>query len=533
MRAVNGEDHKQALPPGHQLSRYLLIDVLGVGGFGVTYLAEHFVLGHQVAIKEYLPNEFAVRDGTTVHPKSTVDREDFEWGLSRFLDEAQMLTRFRHPNLVRVADCFEANNTVYIVMDYEDGEPLDVLLKRHGTLTEAQLRRVLLPVADGLRQVHAAGFLHRDIKPSNIFVRRSDESPVLLDFGSARQALGRKSKSMTAIASAGYSPPEQYESDSEQGSWTDIYALSALCYRAIVGRVPVEAPRRQNQMRRSQTDPLPSLAETAGPGYSAALIEAVDSGLRLTEVERPQNIDEWLARVEDTPAANRLRASQSPAGSRDQRPPGLDRGQSPPPTPEAPAAMPLFSRISKWVWSGIRGILGTHTPPDTVQTGGSWSKPRSQSPAPVRGRLLGPMEYLRRFLEYLRRLVTGGLGLGRTFWLFGVAGSGVLGFGLAVLFLDARDMAQHNLDLDDGVWAAVLIAPSSVAARTGLGELKSSYIDDEVVVWAATLLIWSLAVKAGIWRAASAYNGPSGWAVLAKLHVFADALLTALVYLVA
>ena len=205
MPAMSGEDHKQALPPGFRLGSYRVVRVLGVGGFGVTYLCEHASLGHWVAVKEYLPNEFAVREGATVHPKSAVGREDFEWGLARFVDEARTLTRFRHPNLVRVSDYFEANNTAYIVMDYEDGKPLDVLLKRHGTLTEAQLKRVLLPVADGLRQVHAAGFLHRDIKPSNIFVRRSDESPVLLDFGSARQALGRKSRSMTAIASAGYS----------------------------------------------------------------------------------------------------------------------------------------------------------------------------------------------------------------------------------------------------------------------------------------------------------------------------------------
>ena len=216
MPAMNGEGHKQALPPGFRLGSYRVVRVLGVGGFGVTYLCEHTSLGHRVAVKEYLPNEFAVREGATVHPKSAADRDDFEWGLARFVDEARTLTRFRHPNLVRVSDYFEANNTAYIVMDYEDGEPLDVLLKRHGTLTEAQLKRVLLPVADGLRQVHAAGFLHRDIKPSNIFVRRSDESPVLLDFGSARQALGRKSRSMTAIASAGYSPPEQYPGFSSQ-----------------------------------------------------------------------------------------------------------------------------------------------------------------------------------------------------------------------------------------------------------------------------------------------------------------------------
>ena len=299
---MSAEDHKQALPPGFRLGAYHVAQVLGVGGFGVTYLCEHTGLAVQVAVKEYLPNEIAVRDGTEVHPKSAGDREGFEWGLSRFLDEARTLARFEHPNVVRVRDCFEANNTAYIVMDYEDGEPLDALLRRHGTLTEAQLHRVLLPVVDGLRQVHAAGFLHRDIKPANIFVRRSDESPVLLDFGSARQALGRRSRSVTAIASAGYSPPEQYESDGHQGAWTDIYALSALCYRAIAGDVPMEAPRRQSQLLRTQTDPLPKLAEAGREGYSRTFLEAVDRGLRVIEAERPQSLDEWLPRLEKADA---------------------------------------------------------------------------------------------------------------------------------------------------------------------------------------------------------------------------------------
>ena len=287
--------HKQALPAGYRLQNFRVLRVLGVGGFGVTYLAEHITLGQQAAIKEYLPNEFAVREGATVHPKSEADRADFEWGLQRFLDEAQTLARFEHRNVVRVRDYFEANRTAYIVMDYEEGEPLDRLLERHGRLTEAQLQRVLLPIVDGLREVHAAGFLHRDIKPSNVFVRRADETPVLLDFGAARQALGRKSKSLTAIASAGYSPPEQYESEGEQGAWTDIYALSALCYRAITGNAPMEAPRRQSRLARRKPDPLPRLAEAASGGYSQPFLEAVDWGLRVIETERPQNLDAWAA----------------------------------------------------------------------------------------------------------------------------------------------------------------------------------------------------------------------------------------------
>ena len=287
--------HKHALSVGYRLRDYRIVDLLGVGGFGITYLAHDDTLDRRVAIKEYLPNEFAVRDGTTVHPKSMTDRDDFEWGLQRFLDEARTLARFRHPNLVRVVAYFEANRTAYIVMDYEDGEPLDRLLERHGKLTEAQLQRILLPIIDGLGEVHAAGFLHRDIKPSNVFVRRSDESPVLLDFGAARQALGRKSKSLTAVASAGYSPPEQYESEGEQGPWTDIYALSALCYRAITGNAPIEAPRRINRLAQRRDDPLPPLSARAPIGYSSGFLEAVDWGLRVIATERPQSLDTWGA----------------------------------------------------------------------------------------------------------------------------------------------------------------------------------------------------------------------------------------------
>ena len=295
---MNTQDHKQALPPGFRLGSYRVVRVLGAGGFGVTYLCEHGGLGVTVAVKEYLPNDIAVRSGNAVAPKSTADREGYRWGLSRFLGEARTLARFEHRNVVRVRDYFEANGTAYIVMDYEDGEPLDQVLERTGTLTEAQIKRVLLPIVEGLQQMHAAGFLHRDVKPANIFIRRSDESPVLLDFGSARQALGRLSRSVTAIASSGYSPPEQYESNGGQGPWTDIYALSALCYRAITGIAPVEATRRQSRLLRDEDDPLPRLAEIARGRCSQAFLAAVDRGLRVVEGERQGSLDEWWAELE-------------------------------------------------------------------------------------------------------------------------------------------------------------------------------------------------------------------------------------------
>ncbi len=288
------EQHRQALSPGTGLRRYRLLKVLGVGGFGVTYLAEHAALGHRVAVKEYLPNEFAVRHGTTVQPKSPTERPDFEWGRTRFLDEAKTLARFEHRNLVRVRDFFEANRTAYMVMDFEEGEPLSRLLERRGSLPEDELERLVLPLADGLAEVHAGGFLHRDIKPSNVYVRKSDGSPVLLDFGAARQALGQSSRSLTAVASAGYAPPEQYESDGEQGPWTDVYGLSALCYRAITGETPTEATRRMNRLVQGRPDPLMRLGEEGSDGYSAALLAAVDRGLAVVASDRPGSVTEWV-----------------------------------------------------------------------------------------------------------------------------------------------------------------------------------------------------------------------------------------------
>ena len=290
---MDSSHHQYAMPPGNSVGNYRIVKVLGDGGFGITYLAKNIELGKSVAIKEYLPNEFAVRDGSTVMPKSSASRIDFKWGLDRFIEEGRILTKFKHRNIVRAHDLFKENGTAYLVMEYEDGLPLDVLLAQKGKLTQGQLLKVVLPIAEGLRHVHAAGFLHRDIKPANIFIRRSDESPVLLDFGAARQSLGDKTK--TVIASSGYSPPEQYVSKGDQGAWTDIYALSSLCYRAIVGKAPLDALNRQRDVVRRREDPLHKLAEIGVDGYSKSVLMAVDWGMLLIESQRPQSIDTWVA----------------------------------------------------------------------------------------------------------------------------------------------------------------------------------------------------------------------------------------------
>ncbi len=498
---MSADDHKQALPPGFTLGSYRIERVLGVGGFGVTYLCEHGGLGVQVAVKEYLPNEVAVRDGTDVHPKSARDREGFEWGLERFLDEARTVARYRHPNVVRVRDCFEANRTAYIVMDYEDGEPLDALLRRHGTLTEAQLRRIALPLADGLREVHAAGFLHRDVKPANVFVRRSDETPVLLDFGSARQALGHRSRSVTAIASAGYSPPEQYERDGEQGPWTDIYALSALCYRAITGKAPVEAPRRQGEMLRSRSDPLPSLAEAGVPGYSQGFLDAVDWGLCLVEVQRPQVLNQWLERIGDTPAISWEEQATTPRLS----------------TPTESQLLVLsrssVSSAMARLWQGIQNVFGTRPRNDLGPTRSSPHEQLAQAAVQATSRRLGPR-------GYLHDVLTGSLGLRTMFWAIGVAGNVVASFCFAFIF----GFSTRNNE----AWILALIAPSSTVMVLYEGYVR--YISREAILAALILwLLWSLLAKIGIWRAASIYSGPPRWAVMAKLHTAVDTFAAALI----
>jgi len=288
-----------ALPRGTVLDGYEIGSVLGSGGFGITYLARDLSLEKQVAIKEFMPSDLAVRQGQSVLPKSVEDREDFSWGLDRFLEEARALARFDHPNVVKVIRFFSAHATAYIVMEYIEGGTVAELFRREGQLSEARLRGLLDGLLSGLEALHAANFLHRDIKPSNIIVR-SDGTPVLLDFGSARQSLGVKSRSITAVVTPGYAPIEQYSSRGSQGPWTDIYALGALCYRAITGEVPIDATER---VRRDPLVPARSHPQ-ARVGYSPGLLAAVDAAMMVDEDKRPQTIAAWRAMLGGGPVEN-------------------------------------------------------------------------------------------------------------------------------------------------------------------------------------------------------------------------------------
>lgn len=282
------------LPVNYQLQEYQIQSVLGAGGFGVTYLAVDTHLDAKVAIKEFFPSELAVREsGFTVHTKFPKYREDFQWGLQRFIQEAKILAQLRHPNIVRVTRFLEANHTAYLVMEYEEGDSLLELIRAGEKATEEEVMAILLPLLSGLQQMHEKGILHRDIKPANVYIR-SDNSPVLLDFGSARYDVESRSRSVTAIVTPGYAPFEQYETKAAaQGAWTDIYALGAVAYRLISGVTPPEAPERIGAVMRHNPDPLEPAVQVGKRQYSDNLLRAIDWALKVTERERPQSVAEW------------------------------------------------------------------------------------------------------------------------------------------------------------------------------------------------------------------------------------------------
>ena len=247
-RGFNAEEEQPflALPMGALLNgRYMTGKVLGVGGFGITYLGYDLTLEIKVAVKEYMPSGLATRHSDKYSVALTGrGQEDYQNGMERFLEEARILAKLQNtPNIVSVQNYFKENNTAYFVMEYIDGMSLKAYVaSQGGKIPYDQALTILMPVMQALTQVHALNLTHRDISPDNISITSKGESK-LLDFGAARFAMGDE-KSVSVILKHGYAPEEQYSSKGKQGPWTDVYAMGATLYRCVTGELPPDSIQR-------------------------------------------------------------------------------------------------------------------------------------------------------------------------------------------------------------------------------------------------------------------------------------------------
>ncbi|MES2013423.1 MAG: serine/threonine-protein kinase [Pseudomonadota bacterium] len=272
-----------ALPVGYQLQDYEIKKVLSSGGFSFVYLA-HDKDKKMVAIKEYLPTSIALRtDSATVLP-NTDDLALFRHGLKCFFDEGLSLAKIDHKNIVRVLNFFRANETVYMVMQYEQGKSLqDYILGQPNLVPEKLIRHIFSELSNGLREVHTHKLLHLDIKPANIYIRL-DGSPVLLDFGSARQALNENLTKGSPSYTPGFAPPEQYYDKKLLGPWSDIYSMGATMYACLTRTSPLAADLR---IKNDLLTPAVSLGKNI---YSKDLLELIDKCLSLDYLKRPQSV---------------------------------------------------------------------------------------------------------------------------------------------------------------------------------------------------------------------------------------------------
>lgn len=272
--------------------KYIVGKVLGFGGFGVTYIGWDAVLNIKVAIKEYLPSEFATRipGQTQVSVYDGHSRELFSSGMQSFLQEAQRLAKFNSVDgIVGIYDTFMENNTAYIVMEYLEGQTLASMIAKNGPMPVENALGIIIPVLQTLSIVNRDGIIHRDISPDNIFLTR-DGAIKLLDFGSARYASAYNSKSLSVIVKRGYAPPEQYRRRGEQGPWSDNYATAATLYKMITGKTPDDSMERIN---RDTVVPPSAMGISINPAVENAMM----NGLNLNPANRPHTAEEFIANL--------------------------------------------------------------------------------------------------------------------------------------------------------------------------------------------------------------------------------------------
>ncbi len=285
------QDEHDALPVGTRVGgEFEIIRVLGIGGFGIVYLAIDHALDRLVALKEYMPSMMAGRgNGPQVSLRSSLHEDTFNIGLRSFMNEAKLLARFNHPSLVKVYRFWEGNGTAYMAMPYYPGRTLrDERRSMLNTPSEAWLRSLVDPLLGAMDALHRENVYHRDIAPDNILMM-PDGPPILLDFGAARSVIGDRTQALTAVLKPSYAPIEQYADVGHlrQGAWTDLYALGAVLHFVVMGRPPTPSASR------AVCDEQPLLASLT-PEQTGALpqkiLRAIDWALTVNPHTRPQSV---------------------------------------------------------------------------------------------------------------------------------------------------------------------------------------------------------------------------------------------------
>jgi len=274
----------QALPADYRLLNYRIDRQISRGGFSIVYRA-YDEAAAPVAIKEYLPASLVLRtEGDIVRASSAENVNSFRYGMKCFFEEGRALAKINHPNVVRVLNFFRANETVYMVMRYERGRTLQQQIQmRQDQVSERLVRQVFTQLLNGLREVHTHKLLHLDIKPANIYLR-NDGSPVLLDFGAARQTLTSTRPTLAPMYTPGFAAPEQYREPDRLGPWTDVYGVGASMFACLAAFAPQAADARL------QEDHLVSAKKIWSGQYSDDVLEVIDWCLRLDPLERPQSV---------------------------------------------------------------------------------------------------------------------------------------------------------------------------------------------------------------------------------------------------
>ena len=277
------------LLPGTVLAgKYEVGAVLGEGGFGITYIGRDTNLDMKVAIKEYFPSGVVNRNNTSSMEISALvgdTQSNFEKGKQGFLSEARTHAKFSNEqSIVSVRDFFEENNTAYIVMEYLEGIDLKDFIAQNGKMSFGLAISMLSPIMSSLSKIHNQGLIHRDISPANIMIL-NNRTVKLLDFGSARNVSGADEKSLSVLLKPGFAPEEQYRSKGNQGSWTDVYALSATLYKMVTGVTPDDA---MNRLFSDEVVSPSELNEQITPEQSAVILK----GMSIYQKDRYQTVEE-------------------------------------------------------------------------------------------------------------------------------------------------------------------------------------------------------------------------------------------------